>query len=131
MEYDESIDQENKKRLTHGIGGRELKTSRYNVYKNFIIVLGIIIISTVLMMNYNIAAKSKPTKGVDTNGNTWTYNKKTKTLTFKGSKDLEENLMDGHSTEPDWFCWGKEAEHVVIKDGITGLPGENFFFFQN
>ena len=104
-----------------------MKTSRYNVYKKFIIVFGVI---GLLMMNYNITAKSKPTKGVDTNGNTWTYNKKTKTLTFKGTKDLEENLMDGHSAEPEWFCWGKEAEHVVIKEGITGLPGGEFFLFS-
>ena len=129
MEYDERIDQENKKRLTHGIGGGKLKTSRYNVYKKIIIFIGVIIISTVLMMSHYITAKSKPTKGVDTNGNTWTYNKKTKTLTFKGTKDLEENLMDGHSAEPDWFCWDIEAEHVVIKEGITGLLGGNFFLF--
>ena len=117
------------KRLTHGIGGGKLKTSRYNVYKKIIIFIGVIIISTVLMMSHYITAKSKPTKGVDTNGNTWTYNKKTKTLTFKGTKDLEENLMDGHSAEPDWFYWDKETEHVVIKEGITGLPGGVFSLF--
>ena len=127
MEYDERIDQENKKRFTHGIGGGKLKTCRYNVYKKFIIVFGVI---GLLMMNYNITAKSKPTQGIDANGNTWTYNKKTKTLTFKGTKDLEENLMDGHSAEPDWFCW-REAEHVVIKEGITGLPGGAFSLFTN
>ena len=130
MEYDERIDQENKKRLTHGIGGGKLKTSRYNVYKKIIIFIGVIIISTVLMMSHYITAKSKPTKGVDTNGNTWTYNRKAKTLTFKGTKDLEENLMDGHSRGPEWLCWREEAEHVVIKEGITGLPGGEFFLFS-
>ena len=110
-------------------GGWKVKLNRYSLLKKIIVFIGVMIISTLLMMNYNIIAKSKPTKGVDTNGNTWTYNKKTKTLTFKGTKDLEENLMDGHSAEPDWFCWDEEAEHVVIKEGITGLPGGEFDSF--
>ena len=104
---------------------------RSSVLKKFIVFIGFMTISTLLMMNYNITAKSKPTQGIDTNGNVWKYNKKTKTLTFKGTKDLEENLMDGHSAEPEWFCWDKEAEHVVIKEGITGLPGGEFSFFSN
>ena len=109
-------------------GGRNVMLNRSSMIKKIIVFIGVIVISTVLMMNYNITAKTKPTKGVDTNGNTWTYNKKTKTLTFKGTKDLEEHLMDGHSAEPDWFCWS-EAEHLVIKEGITGLPGGEFDTF--
>lgn len=110
-------------------GGRKVKLNRYNVLKKIIAFIGVITLSILLMINYDITAKSKPTKGVDANGNTWTYNKKTKTLTFEGTKDLEENLMDGHSSEPEWFCWDDEAEHLVIKEGITGLPGGEFFLF--
>lgn len=103
--------------------------SQYRNLIKAIALISIISLVIVLAVSQGIAAKSKPTKGVDANGNTWTYNKKTKTLTFKGTKDLEENLMDGHSSEPDWFCWDEEVEHLVIKEGITGLSGGQFFLF--
>ncbi|WP_310605563.1 leucine-rich repeat domain-containing protein [Anaerosporobacter sp.] len=83
-----------------------------------------------LLVGHDISAKTKPTKGVDTNGNAWTYDKETKTLTFKGSKDLEVNLMDGHSKGPEWLCWREEAKHLVIKEGITGIADGDFFLFS-
>lgn len=106
-----------------------MKSNRNYILKKIIVFISVMTVITLLIVNCNITAKSKPTKGVDTNGNTWAYNKKTKTLTFKGTKDLEENLMDGHSREPEWFCWDEEAEHLVIQEGITGLPGGQFFLF--
>ncbi|MBS5932283.1 MAG: leucine-rich repeat protein [Clostridiales bacterium] len=106
-----------------------MKLNRNNILKKIIVFISAMTVITLLIVNCNITAKSKPTKGVDDNGNTWVYNKKTKTITFKGTKDLEENLMDGHSTEPDWFCWDEEVEHVVIKEGITGLPRGEFSLF--
>lgn len=112
------------------IGDEEVKVSRNNLVKFIMLYVGIITLSF-LLIGHSASAKTKPTKGVDTNGNTWTYDKKTKTLTFKGTKDLEENLMDGHSSEPEWFCWDEEAEHLVIKEGITGLPKGEFYFFLN
>ena len=110
-------------------GGRQVKLKLYHMLEKMMVFLVIITIPTLLMIDYTIMAKSKPTKGEDANGNIWTYNKKTKTLTFEGEKDLEENLMDGHSSEPDWFYWDEETEHVIIKEGITGLPGGEFDSF--
>nr|WP_294491709.1 leucine-rich repeat domain-containing protein [uncultured Anaerosporobacter sp.] len=106
-----------------------MKSNRNNILKKIIVFISVMTVITLLIVNCDITAESKPTKGVDANGNTWTYNKKTKTLTFKGTKDLEENLMDGHSSEPEWFCWDEEAEQLVIKEGITGLPGGEFDSF--
>ncbi|WP_167955161.1 leucine-rich repeat domain-containing protein [Anaerosporobacter faecicola] len=103
--------------------------NKYRKLMKSIALFCILSLVIVLVTSHEINATSKPTKGVDMNGNTWTYNKKTKTLTFMGTKDLEENRMDGHSSETDWFCWGEEVEHVVIKEGITGLRGGNFDSF--
>ena len=77
----------------------------------------------------SLAAKAKPLSGQDENGNTWVYDRETKTLTFSGTTDLEEFELDGHSPEPRWWCWNNEAEHLVIENGITGLPGEEFSDF--
>ena len=74
-------------------------------------------------------AKAKPKTGQDANGNTWKYERKNRTLTFSGTTDLEEFELDGHSPEPEWWCWSEEAEHLVIESGITGLPGEEFMDF--
>ena len=74
-------------------------------------------------------AKTKPRTGQDANGNTWEYDRKTKTLTFSGTKDLEAFIMDGHIPEPEWWCWYDEARHLVIDPGITGLPEGEFSDF--
>ncbi|WP_310605564.1 leucine-rich repeat domain-containing protein, partial [Anaerosporobacter sp.] len=110
------------------IGDENVKVSRIKLAKIMMLCMVLMALSF-LLIEHSISAKAKPTKGVDTNGNTWTYDKKTKTLTFKGTKDLEENLMDGHSSEPEWFCWDEEVEHLVIKEGISGLPGGEFSLF--
>ena len=75
-------------------------------------------------------AKAKPKTGQDVNGNTWKYERKTRTLIFSGIRDLEYFEQDGHSPEPEWWCWSEEAEHLVVESGITGLPGEEFSFFR-
>ncbi len=75
-------------------------------------------------------AKAKPKTGQDVNGNTWKYERKTKTLTFSGIRDLEYFEQDGYSPEPEWWCWSEEAKHLVIESGITGLTGEEFSFFR-
>lgn len=56
-------------------GGGKVMLNRSSMLKKIVVFIGFMTISTILMMNYNITAKSKPTKGIDTNGNTWTYNK--------------------------------------------------------
>ena len=74
-----------------------------------------------------VEAKKKATSGVDENGNKWTYDTTTKTLTFSGTKDIEDFSMNGHDPEPAWYEWSEKTEHIVIEDGITGI-GENAFY---
>ena len=76
-------------------------------------------------------AASKKTSGTDGNGNTWVYDVKTKTLTFSGNKGIEDFMMDGHSTEPDWYAWNTKAEHIIINDGITEIGIGAFDGFVN
>ena len=73
----------------------------------------------------------KSVKGTDANGIKWSFNKKTKTLTFQGKGEMYEFILDGHSKEPDWYCWGDETEHIVIKEGITYLTSYAFESFVN
>ena len=83
-------------------------------------------VSMFFLNGNTLAAKGKPLSGQDENGNRWVYDRKTKTLTFSGTKDLEYFELNGYNPEPEWFCWNNEAEHLVIESGITGLPGEEF-----
>ena len=73
-----------------------------------------------------VEAKKAATSGVDENGNKWTYDTTTKTLTFSGTKDIEDFSMNGHDPEPAWYEWSEKTEHIVIEDGITGI-GESAF----
>ena len=75
-------------------------------------------------------AKAKPRTGQDANGNTWEYDRKTRTLTFSGTRDLEYFMESCIGPDAPWWCWDDEAEHLVIEPGITGLPGEEFIGFQ-
>ena len=86
-------------------------------------------VSMFFLNGNTLAAKGKPLSGQDENGNRWVYDRKTKTLTFSGTKDLEYYELNGYNLEPEWFCWDGEAEHFVIASGITGLPGEEFSDF--
>lgn len=104
------------------IDGRKKKTVRK--------LLFFLLFSGMVFLNAGMAqAKTKPLSGKDKNGNEWVYDKKTKTLTFSGTADLEYFEMDGHRPEPNWWCWKVETEHLVIESGITGLPGEEFCEF--
>lgn len=76
-------------------------------------------------------AVTKKTSGTDGNGNTWVYDVKTKTLTFSGNQGIEDFMMDGHSTEPDWYAWNTKAEHIIINDGITEIGIGAFDGFVN
>lgn len=73
----------------------------------------------------------KSVKGTDGNGIKWNFNKKTKTLTFQGKGEMYEVIIDGHGPEPEWYCWGDETEHIVIKEGITYLTSYAFDSFVN
>ena len=75
-------------------------------------------------------AKAKPRTGQDENGNTWEYDRKTRTLTFSGTGNLEEFELGCVGSEPEWWCWSDEARHLVVEPGITGLPGEEFMDFR-
>ena len=86
-------------------------------------------VSMFFLNGNTLAAKGKTLSGQDANGNTWKYERKNRTLTFSGTKDLKYFELDGHSPEPEWWCWSEEAEHLVIENGITGLPGEEFMDF--
>ena len=78
-----------------------------------------------------VEAKKKATSGVDENGNKWTYDTTTKTLTFSGTKDIEDFSMNGHDPEPAWYEWSEKTEHIVIEDGITGIGESAFSDFTN
>jgi hypothetical protein len=89
----------------------------------------VICFALLFMNGHMISAKDKQISGVDDNGNAWNYDAVTKTLTFSGTRDLEENILDGHNADPDWYCWDEDAEHLVIEEGITGLTGGEFSDF--
>ena len=94
------------------------------------VIMVFLLFGSLFFLNINTPqAKQKPLSGEDYNGNKWVYDRETKTLTFSGTTDLEEFELDGHSPEPGWWCWNNEAEHLVIENGITGLPGEEFSDF--
>ena len=94
-----------------------------------VLVLCIILCAGSIPIPCNAAAKK--TSGTDENGNTWVYDVKTKTLTFSGNKGIEDFMMDGHSTEPDWYAWNTKAEHIIINDGITEIGIGTFDGFVN
>lgn len=76
--------------------------------------------------------KAYPTSGYDAKGNKWVYDQETKTLTFSGTKQLEDCTDYGErKSEPAWWDWWDDAEHIVVEEGITGLGGQNFGGFCN
>ena len=66
-------------------------------------------------------AKKKPVRGVDDNGNTWRYDKKTKTLTFSGKGVVTKDSRKGNEIICEYECWGREIRKVVFKNGIKGI----------
>lgn len=90
----------------------------------------ILLILCLSLVPVSVNAKTA-TSGTDDNGNIWTYNKNTKTLTFTGTKDISDFEMDGHCPEPSWYSWSKEAEHIEIEEGITGIGKSAFSNFMN
>ena len=57
-------------------------------------------------------AKTKKTTVKDGKYITWNYDKDTKTLTFSGKGPISEFEMDGHGSEPEWYVWNEQTEHI-------------------
>jgi len=93
-------------------------------------IIGILLCLVLCLTPIETKAKVA-TAGVDENGNTWVYDKSTKTLTFSGNENISDFEMDGHSDEPKWYKWSDKAEHIVIEDGIKGIGSEAFCGFVN
>ena len=93
-------------------------------------IIGILLCLVLCLTPIETKAKVATT-GVDENGNTWVYDKITKTLTFSGNGNISDFEMDGHSDEPKWYKWSDETEHIVIEDGIKGVGSEAFWGFVN
>ena len=75
-------------------------------------------------------AKEKPTSGTDVYGNTWTYDTTTKTMAFLGNGKVGADYIPaGHGYSPEWHCWNKEVEHLIIGDGITAIGRSSFCDF--
>ena len=68
-------------------------------------------------------AKTKKTTGKDGKYITWNYDKDTKTLTFSGKGPISDFEMDGHGSEPEWYVWNEQTEHIVVEEGITSVGG--------
>ncbi len=66
---------------------------------------------------------AKPTSGKDAYGNTWVYDKASKTLTISGTGKAGDDIsLNTHSVKsPEWSVWCDEAKHVVVNEGITEL----------
>ncbi len=91
----------------------------------------IIILCLIIMADCSELKAGSKTSGTDENGNVWNYDIITKTLTFTGTKDIQENYsMDGHGPEPAWHTWREKTEHLNIEDGITGIGGGAFHGFS-
>ena len=99
--------------------------------KTGMIIMSILAVTIFLMLPNSITVHAKKaTSGQDANGNRWSYDKETKTLTFSGTTMIEEFELNGHDPEPKWWCWYDEAEHLIIEPGITGLGSEAFDTFN-
>lgn len=68
-------------------------------------------------------AKTKKVTGKDGKYITWNYDKDTKTLTFSGKGPISDFEMDGHGSEPEWYVWNEQTEHIVVEEGITSVGG--------
>ena len=88
-------------------------------------IITLILCLSLLITPTYIKAKAA-TSGFDYNGNKWTYDATTKTLTFSGTKDISDFVLNGHDPEPSWYKWNKKTEYIVIEEGITGI-GESAF----
>lgn len=93
-------------------------------------IIGILLCLVLCLTPIETKAKAATT-GVDENGNTWVYDKITKTLTFSGDGNISDFELDGHSDEPKWYKWSDETEHIVIEDGIKGIGSDAFCDFVN
>ncbi len=97
-----------------------------------IYLINVCLLCAFVFVNAPAAHAARKTSGTDENGNSWGYDKKTKTLTFSGNKAIEDAAsMDGHGPEPSWYIWQDDTEHLVIEDGITGVGEGAFEDFLN
>ena len=82
-----------------------------------------------------LQAKDK-TSGKDSNGNTWQYDDDTKTLTFSGKGIIYNSIVDEFQPGEeafqmkDWYAFMDKAEHLIIRNGITGIGFESFVDFE-
>ncbi len=93
--------------------------NRRGIPVRFILALCLLLSGLLLAGSGPACAKKKPVRGVDDNGNTWRYDKKTKTLTFSGKGSVARDSRDVIICE--YECWGKEIRKVVFKKGIKGI----------
>lgn len=95
-----------------------------------ITILTLLLLAMTLFIFCDSTAEAKIKKGTDANGNTWKYNTKTNTLTFKGNSSLEE-YDDCSSGVPSWFKFSEKAKKVVIKGKISKISYGTFRNFEN
>ena len=97
--------------------------------KTLSVLLSILMVLTLFLPAY--AADSQPEQDPPEDGYTWSYDEETKTLSFSGSGALPdfENAFDGGEPETSaipWYAEAKDAEHLVIGEGITAVGAGNF-----
>ena len=63
----------------------------------------------------------------------WTYEDDTKTIIFYGNGAVGDNrsLFEEGSYQPMWYQYKNATEHIVFKDGITGIGIGAFYCFTN
>lgn len=93
--------------------------NKWGIPVRFILALYLLLSGLLLAGSGPASAKKKPVRGVDDNGNTWRYDKKTKTLTFSGKGVVTRDSRNVIICE--YECWGKEIRKVVFKKGIKGI----------
>ena len=95
--------------------------NRRGVQVRFMLALCLLLSGLLLAGSGPAWAKKKPVRGVDDNGNTWRYDKKTKTLTFSGKGVVTKDSRKGNEIICEYECWENEIRKVVFKNGIKGI----------
>jgi hypothetical protein len=103
----------------------EVPAVKYDQYKEMLLKSGLSKKIQIKAINVNI--------GNDGNGNRWTYDKKTATLTFEGKAAIENNYYEKTEElyKSDWHAWSGTAKKLVIKSGIKGIGKDAFKNFTN
>ena len=92
-------------------------------------IVALILCICICVTSISADAKTKKVTGKDGKYITWNYDKDTKTLTFSGKGPISDFEMDGHGSEPEWYVWNEQTEHIVVEEGITSVIVEMDYIY--